>query len=200
MSNKLVDFYEVLELSPNASPQTLERVFRFLAKQFHPDVAADGNAQRFTQIVEAYEALRDPPRRAAYDQELIEQKRQAEELVRESKKAESDTTFRIRLLTMFYAKRKRDMRNPGLGIATLEQAFQIPLDELEFHLWYFREKGWIDREESGLLSITADGVDRIEQRFLQDRVGPDGRLTDGVPRLPNMSPSQNAGNSFSTAR
>jgi hypothetical protein len=31
-----------------------------------------------------------------------------------------------------------------------------------FHIWYFKERGWITREESGVLSITADGVDKIE--------------------------------------
>jgi pilus assembly protein TadC len=44
----------------------------------------------------------------------------------------------------------------------LEKIMGLPADILEFHLWYFREKGWIDREESGLLSITAAGVDQIE--------------------------------------
>jgi predicted transcriptional regulator len=34
---------------------------------------------------------------------------------------------------------------------------------IEFHLWYFLQKGWVQREESGVLSITASGVDRIDE-------------------------------------
>jgi hypothetical protein len=36
---------------------------------------------------------------------------------------------------------------------------------LAFHLWYFREQGWIAREESGVMSITAQGVDQIESQY-----------------------------------
>lgn len=37
-----------------------------------------------------------------------------------------------------------------------------PEEVLGFHVWYFREKGWIQREDNGYLSITAEGVDQIE--------------------------------------
>ena len=184
-----VDFYEVLEVSPNANSYTIERVFRFLAKRFHPDVADSGDVHRFSRIVEAYETLRDPKLRAAYDVELNNQKHQTEELVGESRTAESDTMDRHKMLTLFYAKRKRDMKNPGIGISTLEQAFEMPTEVLEFHLWYFREKGWIMREESGLLSITAEGVDKIEDRILRDAESGPRKITDGALRLPDKSNS-----------
>ena len=54
------------------------------------------------------------------------------------------------------------MSSPGVGIATLEDMMKLSMEVLEFHLWYFREKGWINREESGTLSISAAGVDKIE--------------------------------------
>jgi curved DNA-binding protein CbpA len=193
MSDKeFVDFYEVLEVSPNANSYTIERIFRFLAKRFHPDVAESSDVQRFSLIVEAYETLRDPIARAAYDLELNRQKKQTAELLDESNSAESDTAIRHRILTLFYAKRKRDMKNPGVGIATLEQAFEIPSDVMAFHLWYFREKGWIQREETGLLSITADGVDKIEDRILRHAESQLHKITDGVPRLPDQSQHSSA--------
>jgi hypothetical protein len=184
---EFVDFYEILEVSPNANSYTIERVFRFLAKRFHPDVVETGDTERFSKIAQAYETLRDATRRAAYDVELARQKKETAQLVSESATADSDTYDRHRLLTLFYAKRKRDMKNPGVSISVLEQAIDVPEAVLNFHLWYFREKGWTQREESGLLSITALGVDRIEQHVLDKAESDAKRISDTVLRLPNLS-------------
>jgi molecular chaperone DnaJ len=62
------DYYEVLEVSRNASPEELRRAYRRLAKRHHPDVSKDdGSEERFKEINEAYAVLSDEQRRAAYD-------------------------------------------------------------------------------------------------------------------------------------
>lgn len=159
---EFVDYYEVLETSRNASSETIERVFRFLAKRFHPDCSAEGDSQRFTQIVEAYEVLRDPEKRAKFDSTLESQNDVKSSMVRDAGHASSDAADRHRLLTLLYSQRRKSMTNPGIGSSTLEHVMNLPMEVLEFHIWYFREKGMIDREESGTLSITAAGVDKIE--------------------------------------
>ncbi len=161
-----IDLYEVLETSPNASFETVERVFRYLAKRFHPDVAEHGDMQRFSQIVEAYQVLRDPVTRAAYDVAYEQFQSSQNELLKEAQTTTSDCEDRHLLLSLFYGQRRRNMKQPGVGIATLEKALNKPTEVIEFHLWYFREKGWIMREESGLLAITSEGVDQIEAREL----------------------------------
>jgi molecular chaperone DnaJ len=64
------DYYEVLGLSRGASEQDIKSAFRRLAKDCHPDRNAGDKAaeQKFKELGEAYEALRDPQKRAAYDQ------------------------------------------------------------------------------------------------------------------------------------
>ena len=64
------DYYETLGVARNASEQDLKSAYRKLAKEFHPDRnAGDKTAeQKFKDINEAYEALKDPQKRAAYDQ------------------------------------------------------------------------------------------------------------------------------------
>ncbi len=160
--SKFVDYYEILEASVSANFDTIERIFRFLAKRYHPDCSEHGDRQRFTQIVEAYETLRDPERRAAYDAKFESEKSEQSEIVREAGHASSDTADRHRILTLLYAQRRRDMKNPGIGISTLEHIMGLPMEVIEFHIWYFRQKGLVLREESGTLSITAEGVDKIE--------------------------------------
>jgi len=158
------DLYELLELSPNASFETIERMFRFHAKRYHPDAGASGNVDRFKRLVHAYEILRDPAKRTAYDAAYQKQQRDNHALVMNADATADDYAIRYRLLSLFYAQRRRNMKQPGMGIAKLEELTQLPSEILELHLWYFREKGWVQREVSGLLSITVVGVDEIEAR------------------------------------
>ena len=64
------DYYEVLGVSRSASEQDLKSAFRRLAKEHHPDRnSGDKDSERkFREAAEAYEALKDPQKRAAYDQ------------------------------------------------------------------------------------------------------------------------------------
>lgn len=65
---KFKDYYEVLGVARDASTSDIKRAYRKLARRFHPDVSDEANAEeRFKQINEAYEALKDPQRRQAYD-------------------------------------------------------------------------------------------------------------------------------------
>jgi len=64
------DYYDILGLARGASEQDIKSAFRRLAKDCHPDRNAGDKAaeQKFKELGEAYEALRDPQKRAAYDQ------------------------------------------------------------------------------------------------------------------------------------
>jgi len=62
------DYYEILEVPKNASGDDLKAAFRRLARQYHPDVNKEADAEeRFKEINEAYAVLSDPEQRAAYD-------------------------------------------------------------------------------------------------------------------------------------
>lgn len=62
------DFYEVLGVSRDAAPDEIQRAYRRLARQNHPDVNKDtGAEERFKEIAEAYDVLSDPELRRRYD-------------------------------------------------------------------------------------------------------------------------------------
>ncbi|MBO9827786.1 DnaJ domain-containing protein [Xanthomonas sp. A2111] len=63
------DYYATLGVEPSAGDAEIKTAYRRLARKYHPDVSKEpGAEEKFKAVNEAYEALRDPPKRAAYDQ------------------------------------------------------------------------------------------------------------------------------------
>lgn len=172
-----VDYYELLQVSPNADADTIERVFRHLAKKVHPDHQASTDDEPFRQLVEAHATLTDPERRAGYDVRYQEYWNRKWRLASEASDGTAfgdDREARERLLSLLYVQRRRNMASPGMGEYEMARLLRTPVELVEFHLWYLRSKGWIERLESGMLAISAPGVDQIEQSRL--RLGEDRLL------------------------
>lgn len=68
------DYYKIMGVSPNASEQEIKTAYRRLARKYHPDISKETNAEeQFKEMGEAYDILRDPKKRAEYDQYLKNQ-------------------------------------------------------------------------------------------------------------------------------
>jgi curved DNA-binding protein CbpA len=160
-----VDYYEILELSPKASAATVERVFRHLATRYHPDNPETGNRAVFDLLMKAHDVLRDPERRAAYDVRYkahSDVRWKVAEQAASGKGIEVDAEIQNRILAILYEQRRRNSREAGVGPVQFERLLDCPIEHLEFHFWYLKEKGWIKVTENGTLAITVDGVDRIQ--------------------------------------
>jgi hypothetical protein len=59
------------------------------------------------------------------------------------------------------------MALPGIGEYEVARLMRTPLELVEFHIWYLRAKGWLERLDSGMLAISAAGVDQVEQGQLK---------------------------------
>jgi curved DNA-binding protein CbpA len=159
-----VDHYEVLQLSPNATVDTVERVYRLLARRFHPDNQETGDAGRFADLQQAFDTLSDPTRRAAYDVTYDENRALTWKVFKQDgaddHRSEDRRLFHA-ILSLLYIARRRDPQFGGLGSVTLESILGCPSQHLEFPIWYLKQRGWVERLDSGLLAITADGVDKL---------------------------------------
>lgn len=162
--SKFADYYETLQVSPRADAETIERVFRHLAKRYHPDNKDSGNAERFTELVDAYRVLSDAVQRAKYDvgYERIRETRWRI-FGQESALDEISTDQRIRhaLLSILYVARRNHPEEPGVGIIELERLLGCPQSVLVFHMWYLKANDCVERLVTGHVAITARGIDRL---------------------------------------
>jgi curved DNA-binding protein len=63
------DYYQVMGVARDASQEDIKRAYRKLARKYHPDVSKEKDAEeKFKELQEAHEVLKDPEKRAAYDQ------------------------------------------------------------------------------------------------------------------------------------
>jgi curved DNA-binding protein CbpA len=164
-----VDCYEVLQISSNAEPETIHRVYRMLAQRFHPDNQDTGNDTKFREVNDAYHVLSDPERRAQYD--VGHQKLRQDRWRFVSKSAEAENDFeseqrtRLTMLEILYTRRRAEPREPGVYIVDIEKMIGQPREHLEFPVWYLVQKKFISKSDNALLVITAEGVEYLEQNY-----------------------------------
>jgi len=160
-----VDYYETLQISPNADPDTIQRVFRMLAQRFHPDNADTGDAERFRALHEAYSVLSVPDKRAQYDthhQALRQERWRFAASVKTNDDFELEQQVRCTILEILYARRRAEPSNPAFSPFDLQQLTGQPREHLEFTFWYLNQRKFVTRDDQSRLTITADGVDYVE--------------------------------------
>lgn len=170
-SADFIDYYEILEISPNANSGTVERMFRYLAQRYHPDNRETGDRFRFDVLVEAHNTLKDSVLRAQYDVQHKARSGFRSQLAAEARDGggvDRDAEIQSKLLSLLYVKRRRSVGDPGVSDFELERLAECPPEYLEFHLWYLKEKGWIKRTENGTIAITVEGVDRANAEHRRD--------------------------------
>ena len=124
-------------------------------------------------------ALSDAEKRAAFDakyENTRNQKLQTLSKISSSEGFENDQQIRHAILSILYIDRRQNPNDSGVGPFILEQLLGWPEKIIEFHIWYLKEKGWIQRVDTGGYAITADGVEIVEGEGLilgKDRLLPD---------------------------
>ena len=197
MRKSFSDHYENLQVSPNADSETIERVFRLLAKRYHPDNSQTGDAEKFNTLYGSYRILSDPESRAAYDAKYENERAAQWKIAEDASKSEGfedDDRIRQGVLSLLYVARRQDTENSGMGIMELERLLGCPEHLMGFHIWYLKEKKWIQRTDTGEFCITADGVDKVAEHDLtlrRDRLLPEPeRYTATKEESKDLEPRQ----------
>ena len=162
---EIANYYEFLQISPNADQDTIHRVYRFLAARLHPDNPETGDADRFHLLKQAYDVLSDPTRRAEYDASCEKQTPQPDPLsnsVDFMDKIDGELNRRVAVLAVLYIRRRTDPSYPEVTLAEIETRMGFPRDYLDFTMWYLQKKGYANRSDNASYTLTADGVDFVE--------------------------------------
>jgi curved DNA-binding protein CbpA len=168
------DYYETLQISPNADPETIHRVYRIMAARFHPDNPTTGSLERFLQLREAYQTLSDPQLRGEYD--ASRQSGQTQPLPIFWQKSfvdgiEGETNRRLGVLSLLYQRRRISETKPGVSVMELERQMAFPREYLNFTLWYLRSKGYVAvMQDNSDCALTSSGVDYVESSSNTNKV------------------------------
>ena len=168
-----VDYYELMQISPKAQPETIQRVYRILAGRCHPDNPATGDVERFLKLKQAFEVLNNPEKRAEYDEEYSLQQSLPVEVFNLQDFAtgiDGEPNRRMGLLCLLYHRRRVNPDEPGLSLLHLENMMVSPREHLLFTVWYLKDKGYLRQTEDSGYAITSAGVDHVEVNLPKNRL------------------------------
>jgi curved DNA-binding protein len=159
------DYYEFLQISPNADSDTIHRVYRFLAARLHPDNPHSGDAEMFHQLKAAYDVLSNAERRAEYDATRGREPVRAvpwSTSIDFMDSLDGELNRRLAVLAVLYYRRRTNPGMPEVPLAEIESRMGFPRDYLDFTTWYLVKKGYVARADNSGFTLTAEGVDFVE--------------------------------------
>jgi len=165
---EIPDYYELLEISPQATPETIHRVYRFMAARYHPDIVGTGSLEKFNQLATAYKILSDPITRSEYNAQRA--KRQSairnpmSSTVDFMDQAAGDLNRRLAVLAILYYRRRKYPNKPEVSLVEIEEQMGFPRDYLDFTTWYLAKKKYIAKADNADFTLTVEGVDFIESQ------------------------------------
>jgi curved DNA-binding protein CbpA len=165
MGTPVVDYYEFLQISPNADAETVHRVYRFLAARLHPDNSETGHEENFRLLKAAYDVLSDPRRRAEYDAARAKTQAPPEPLATTidfMDALEGELNRRLAVLAVLYYRRRTNPTYPEVPLSEIEERMGFPRDYLDFTLWYLQKKGYVTKADNAQYTLSVDGVDFVE--------------------------------------
>jgi curved DNA-binding protein len=164
-----LDCYEIMQLSPNADADTIRRVYRILARRFHPDSLETGNREIFIKLCEAHRILGDPEERAKYDVRYCEAKQLHWKIFDQAEAAsgpEAEQRKRQGILELLYAKTVHDPERATMTVFEFEELLGCPREHLQAALWYLKGKDFVKRGDNSRFTITVPGFDEVESHAL----------------------------------
>lgn len=169
-----VDYYELLQVHPKANADMVNRAYRLLAQIYHPDNTDTGDLEKFRQLTTAYKTLSDESLRAAYD---IAHNAAIQSIWNVFKGSAPLTGMaaerrkRHGILAALFQKRAAEPATPSMSIFELEDVLSVSREQIEFTLWYLRERTMVIRSDNNRFQITVQGVDELER--MEREAGPD---------------------------
>jgi curved DNA-binding protein CbpA len=181
-----LDCYEIMQLSPKASADTIHRVHRILAQRYHPDTPDTGNSEMFIRVTAAARILSDPEQRAKYDARY-QATRQLHWKIFDQAEAslgpQAERAKRKGILGLLYAKAAHDIERASMTAVDFEEILGCPREHLQAALWYLKGKNFIQRGDNGRYTITVAGFDEMESQSFMPESSNQKLIEQGTARV-----------------
>lgn len=168
-----IDYYELLQISPNAEHETIERVYKMLAARYHPDNPETGDIDKFLLLQNAFETLSNPELRNGYNQVYQQHGVQPIELFELKEFAvgvDGEVNRRMGILCLLYNRRRSNEEDPGISLLEFETMMSFPREHLMFAMWYLKERSYVRQDENSDYVITGGGVDYVEAHLPSNKL------------------------------
>jgi curved DNA-binding protein CbpA len=161
------DHYEVLGVGMKASSEEIATVYQALAREFHPNTPRTGDRAKFEKINAAYEALSDPAARKEFDRLFAnaapEHRAPGFSGASFFSSMQEEGKMRQAVLCVLYDHRRHNVLRPSLTFRELESLLNFSPDQLNFSLWFLKQRGLAVVDDKSSIQITVDGMEYLER-------------------------------------
>jgi curved DNA-binding protein CbpA len=164
VAGKFQNHYLTLGVDPRSDSDAIQKAYVKLAEKYHPNNTATGNREKFEEVNGAYEVLSNPALRREFD--TILGIGQSEGVPKFSglgffESFGRDAGVRMALLCILYDRRRSKPFTPSLSMRHIENILDASTEELNFALWYLKQRGLAVTDDKSSLQITVDGMDYL---------------------------------------
>ena len=166
VSGKFQDHYLILGIDPKADSETIQGAYAKLSQRFHPSNPDTGDADKFAAVNLAFEVLSDPSLRQTFDQlKGVDHESGNPKFtgVDFFEALEHGAVLRAAVLCILYDRRRTKSFKPSLSMRHLEGMLHVTAEELNFALWYLKQRGLVANDDKSSLEITVEGMDHLER-------------------------------------
>ena len=175
-AGKFQDHYALLGIDPKSDSDTIQMAYTRLAQKYNPGNAETGSAEKFEAINIAFEVLSDPALRLSFDQlKGVNQDDGAPKFsgVEFFEALGRESNLRFAVLCVLYDRRRNKSFTPSLSMRHIENMLDASNEELNFALWYLKQRGFAVSDDKSNIQISVEGMDFLEQ----NRPSPESVMT-----------------------
>lgn len=168
LAGKFQDHYVILGVDPKATNEVIQKAYSALAAKYNPRGGESPDQEKFEAVTLAYEVLMDPAAKATFDSMRpgAGQDDAPQFSGRPFFEAGSGEMARRRaVLCVMYDRARAKPIRPGLSMRHLEGMLNMTTEQLQFAIWYLKQRGFASSDDKSNVQITVEGMDYIDQNF-----------------------------------
>lgn len=163
-AGKFQDHYCILGVDPKATAEVIQNAYAKLAAKYRPDNPETGDFDKFESVNLAYEVLSDLNLRREFDKLKGLDQETAVKFTGSAFFSElgRSVNLRLALLCILYDRRRLKPFMPSISMRGLENMLETTSDDLNFALWYLKQRSLVAMDDKSSLQITVEGMDFLE--------------------------------------